>query len=100
MTPTVSLDQNDLGIYSFYVFLGIISKLARGYKNTLLRPLAVKCSNKLLLFGPSNRSLPTFGLEVHQIQAKSIFLNDAVNPLRVALCRRFHIKASAWSIKT
>jgi len=69
-----AINQHGLGVDGACIFDGVSRKTTRCKKHALLRTFSVKGSDEFLNFGSPNRVVPTFGLQVDDVQAKCVLV--------------------------
>ena len=73
-----AIQQDDLDVDVRNIVPRIGREPARRHEDALAGTLTMKRTHELLDFGTTHRSLPSLGLDVDDIQAKTIFLYDPV----------------------
>jgi hypothetical protein len=80
-----AVDQYNAWINSSYVLNRVGGEAACSKEYSFLGTFPVKSTDKLLDFRTSNGFLPTFSLEIDDIKAKAIFVNDTINTIIIAV---------------
>ena len=75
----LTIDENDFRGNDVCELFRVTRKVGRCNENTFVRTLPLKGTCKFLDFRPADSSLPSFGLDIDDVQAKLVFFNDSVD---------------------